>query len=188
MLSGTSDPPSPVQGQVAVGQNVGMAADSPGQGPARRFYWQEVSPRLAGTLYAAALLGDGSEVLGYDDEVSTDHDFGPRVQVFLAREADQAAMPAALAGLPERFESRQGHFSRAYPYDGWLGHQVESDHCGEPVHPGAIRGMPRWSTWSSARQPATVRTSPLRTSRARYAAVDAGRCSADPCGEHQRVP
>ena len=50
---------------------------------ARHLYQSAVAPRLAGVPHAAALLGHGSEVLGYDDAISTDHDFGPRVQVFL---------------------------------------------------------------------------------------------------------
>lgn len=33
--------------------------------------------------YASALIGPGSEVLGFDNEVSTDHDWRPRVFIFL---------------------------------------------------------------------------------------------------------
>ena len=50
----------------------------------------EAYPRLP---YAAALLGPGSEVLGYDTARSTDHDWGPRLQLFLA--AGDAGRPAA---------------------------------------------------------------------------------------------
>jgi hypothetical protein len=70
----------------------------------RRFYASAVAPLLGDVRHAAALLGDGSEVLGYDDDVSPDHDFGPRVQVFLAPDADQGAVRAALAGMSARFE------------------------------------------------------------------------------------
>ena len=33
--------------------------------------------------YAAALVGGGSQVLGYDTPMSTDHDWGPAVTLFL---------------------------------------------------------------------------------------------------------
>jgi hypothetical protein len=35
-------------------------------------------------IYSAALLGYGSDVLGYDTEISMDHNWGPRLQLFIA--------------------------------------------------------------------------------------------------------
>ena len=56
----------------------------------RRFFQEAVRPLLAHTFpamrYTAALLGPGSEVLGLDTEMSTDHDWGPRLFVFLREE------------------------------------------------------------------------------------------------------
>ena len=58
-----------------------------GQELSRRFYEDQVRPALdaafPGLPHAAALLGRGSEVLGYDDEMSQDHDWGARVLLFL---------------------------------------------------------------------------------------------------------
>lgn len=59
----------------------------PGITLAERLYVDHVRPILArhhGHLrYSAALIGSGSEVLGFDDEMSTDHHWGPRVMLFL---------------------------------------------------------------------------------------------------------
>ncbi|WP_136605024.1 DUF4037 domain-containing protein [Paenibacillus dokdonensis] len=56
----------------------------------RRFHAEVVEPLLTDSfpslMYSAALLGPGSEVLGYDTEMSTDHDWGPRVYLFLNEE------------------------------------------------------------------------------------------------------
>jgi hypothetical protein len=53
----------------------------------RRFYVEIVEPIMSDTYsflsYSSALIGPGSEVLGYDTEMSTDHDWGPRVYLFL---------------------------------------------------------------------------------------------------------
>ncbi|MBA3943380.1 MAG: DUF4037 domain-containing protein [Herpetosiphonaceae bacterium] len=61
-----------------------------------RFYWEAVRPLLddnyPGLPHAAARVGSGSDVLGFDTEMSTDHGWGPSVQIFL-RDAD-----AGLAG------------------------------------------------------------------------------------------
>lgn len=56
-----------------------------------------VAPVLAarGLPYTAALVGPGSDVLGFDDVTSTDHDWGPRLQVLLTPE-DHATHAAAL--------------------------------------------------------------------------------------------
>jgi len=46
------------------------------------FYLSTVAPLVDGIPHAAALIGEGSEVLGLDDGTSEDHDFGTRVMLF----------------------------------------------------------------------------------------------------------
>ena len=57
------------------------------------FYTEVVRPILLSHFprleYSAALIGWGSEVLGFDDAQSTDHNWGPRFQIFIAREEDE---------------------------------------------------------------------------------------------------
>lgn len=60
--------------------------------------------------HSAALLGWGSDVLGFDDVRSRDHGFGPRLQLFVAAEhvaavadAVEAALPDEIDGYPTRF-------------------------------------------------------------------------------------
>jgi hypothetical protein len=59
----------------------------PGLTLARDFFSEIVQPLLAenapAVSYAAALIGPGSDVLGFDTPVSRDHDWGPRLQLFL---------------------------------------------------------------------------------------------------------
>jgi hypothetical protein len=84
----------------------------PGVQLAERFYAEAVGPLLEreypGLPHAAALIGPGSEVLGYDTARSTDHDWGPRVQLFLSP-ADLARHRPQLTRLfaerlPQTFE------------------------------------------------------------------------------------
>jgi hypothetical protein len=68
------------------------------------FYEQVVRPLLAGRPHSAALLGWGSDVLGYDTERSTDHGWGPRLLVILGPDADVGRISRSLdTNLPEEF-------------------------------------------------------------------------------------
>jgi hypothetical protein len=69
-------------------------------------------PRLP---YSAGILGWSSEVLGYDDLTSTDHNWGPRFQLFLSKEdylsyADPVSdalseqLPLEFRGYPTNFD------------------------------------------------------------------------------------
>lgn len=81
----------------------------------RRLYNDAVRPLLLRHFphvgHTAALIGAGSEVLGFDTERSTDHDWGPRLQLFLEtadlvehgdkiRDLLAERLPTTIAGYP----------------------------------------------------------------------------------------
>ena len=72
------------------------------------FYRACVAPAIAAEFprlpHAAGLMGRGSEVLGYDDSMSTDHTWSARVTVFVPAEV-----------LLEQGESVQGQLSARIP-------------------------------------------------------------------------
>ena len=83
------------------------------------FFAEVVAPILADAFpnlpYSAALIGYGSEVLGYDTPRSTDHEWGPRLVLFLTEE-DHAAQGEAIRTtlaqqLPPLFLGHSTHFS-----------------------------------------------------------------------------
>jgi hypothetical protein len=91
------------------------AAFLPGLALSRRFYAERVRPVLdesfPGLPYSASLIGWGSEVLGFDSPRSADHNFGPRLQIFLGdderagavREEIGASLPGEFHGYPTVF-------------------------------------------------------------------------------------
>ncbi|MFL7838264.1 MAG: DUF4037 domain-containing protein [Candidatus Promineifilaceae bacterium] len=94
------------------------AAFIPGLELSRRFFAEAVTPLLERNFprvrCSAALLGAGSEVLGYDTPRSRDHDWGPRLQLFLD-EQDQRNLKEALyemlrEQLPKQFLGYSTHF------------------------------------------------------------------------------
>lgn len=105
------------------------AAFLPGLRLAEAFYGEAVRPLLDRAFprlpYAAALLGAGSEVLGFDTERSTDHDWGPRLQVLLSG-GDPAEVTAMLARhLPPTFRGYPTAFPVTREPGGRARHRVE---------------------------------------------------------------
>ncbi len=87
----------------------------PGLKLSELYYREAVQPVLARRFpdlaYSAALIGRGSEVLGFDTPQSMDHDWGPRLLLFLpdagfeerrdeVRAALDSDLPAAIHGVP----------------------------------------------------------------------------------------
>lgn len=67
--------------------------------------------RCQGLRYAAARVGTGSEVLGWDDAMSQDHDWALRLQLFVS-EADVPVVLSALdRHLPDSYQSRPARFA-----------------------------------------------------------------------------
>ena len=117
----------------------------PGLRLAGEFYAEVVRPLLDQSFpalrYAAALIGPGSEVLGFDSGRSTDHDWGPRLLLFLDDEDDgigalaedvgevmAGRLPSSFGGYPVRFAVTRD------PYGGER-HRVE------------VFGLGGWLTW-----------------------------------------
>ena len=97
---------------------------------AQRFYADVVAPLLARAMprlrYAAGRLGSGSDVLGLDDAMSRDHDWGCRLTL-LVDGPDRDVVPQISALLERELpESYQGYPVR-FPvtWDSSLSHKVE---------------------------------------------------------------
>ncbi|MEZ4536170.1 MAG: DUF4037 domain-containing protein [Cyanobacteriota/Melainabacteria group bacterium] len=110
------------------------------------FFKDAVEPVLdevGGQLrYSAGLIGPGSEVLGFDNEISSDHHWGPRVMLFLEPgEVEQLGgtlktvlshkLPRSYKGYPTSFTAPGGDSGNAvvqmldYENKGLINHRVE---------------------------------------------------------------
>lgn len=96
----------------------------------RSFYTDVVEPllrrALPGLSYAAARLGSGSDVLGLDDAMSRDHDWGCRLTLLVDDEA-RDLVPRISAILEDELPERFGEYPVRFPvtWDSLLSHQVE---------------------------------------------------------------
>lgn len=110
------------------------------------FYQEAVRPILdqefPNLTHSAALIGDGSEILGFDTDLSTDHHWGPRAMLFLDA-SDFAAskdkiievmshqLPLTFRGYPTNYTGADGHGVKLLePTDSYpIHHRVEVYTC-----------------------------------------------------------
>ncbi len=83
-----------------------------------------------GLDHAAALLGSGSEVLGFDSPRSTDHDWGPRLQILTGAGAEAEPEAGQLGQLAGWLERRLPESFRGYP----VFFPASHDPAGAPRH------------------------------------------------------
>ena len=103
-----------------------------------RAYYEEVVAALVGDVpHAAGRLGWGSDVLGYDTERSTDHGWGPHLQLFVGardvarvRSAIDAGLPSSFRGWPTSYgwdDVAPRHWVEVWELGKWLAHHLGCD-------------------------------------------------------------
>jgi hypothetical protein len=124
----------------------------PGLDLAEAFYREAVRPVLdrhyPGLVHSAALLGYGSEVLGYDTPRSMDHEWAPRGLLFLS-ESDEAAHGKAIAELlgrelPHEFRGLPVDLVRSSPTDNAVMTRVAEGPVQHRVQVVTVGGFCRW--------------------------------------------
>ncbi|MGB8644478.1 MAG: DUF4037 domain-containing protein [Anaerolineae bacterium] len=165
----------------------------PGLTLAELFYSQAARPILEqyypGLSYAAALIGWGSEVLGYDDVQSRDHHWGPRFLLLLSEQDSPCAADIATilsAHLPTRFRGYSTHYGPPDSVGVRLAVDVESGPVNHLIHIEPLRSFLDWYLGVNPLQelqPADW----LALSEQKLLTVTAGRVFADTLGELTRV-
>lgn len=107
-----------------------MSAFVRGLDLAGAFYAEAVAPLLGDVPHSASLLGWGSDILGFDTIRSTDHGWGPRLQVFVpaahvpeVQSLIQAELPPEFHGWPTQFgwdAHPVKHHVEVASFDEWL--------------------------------------------------------------------
>ena len=112
----------------------------PGLKLSEKFYNEVIRPILddsfPGLAHTAGLIDGGSEVLGYDDETSVDHNWGPRLMLFLSvedyrRYSEQIKIVLANR-IPYEFGGYPTNFTAHLPDKG--GAQLMQSICQGPVN------------------------------------------------------
>jgi hypothetical protein len=109
----------------------------PGVALAGAFYADVVTP-LVEVPHTACLLGEGSEVLSYDSVRSTDHEWGPRVQLLVTGNHAKEVRDRLARGLPSEYDgyptawyslarNAVTHHIEVTTFDEWIVAQLGAD-------------------------------------------------------------
>ena len=147
---------------------------------AREYYFQVGRPMLEAPFpeylpkIAAGLVGDGSECLGFDDEISRDHDFGPSFCLWLTKDDYDAVgeeMQHAYASLPGEF----------------LGFPARNTSARGDGRVGVLEIRQFYGRYIGAEQPPKSLKRWLYLPEDKLAAVTAGAVFEDSLGEFSRI-
>ena len=124
----------------------------PGSKLSELFYREAAKPILDTFFpqlpYSAALIGWGSEVLGYDDVQSSDHHWGPRFLLFLSAEDHKQSKDAIhetlSQNLPHRFRGYATSFGEPDEIGVRLPSETESGPVNHMVHIETVESFFKW--------------------------------------------
>jgi len=166
----------------------------PGLKLSELFYSEAAKPILESFFpqvsYSAALLGWGSEVLGYDDIQSSDHHWGPRFFLFLSPndyEQYKDAISETLSHkLPHRFRGYSTNFGEPDEIGVRLPAATESGPVNHMIHIETIESFFKWYLGCNAYGPITA-VDWLSFSEHKLLGVTSGRVFHDGLGELEEM-
>jgi hypothetical protein len=166
----------------------------PGLKLSELFYSEAAKPILDNSFpqlaYSAALLGWGSEVLGYDDIRSSDHHWGPRFFLFLSPEDylqhKQAIFETLSHNLPHRFRGYATNFGEADEVGVRHLSETDSGPVNHMIHIETIENFFGWYLGCNPYAPITA-ADWLSFSEHKLLAVTSGRVFHDGLGELEEI-
>ena len=166
----------------------------PGLKLSELFYAEAAKPILDAFFpqlsYSAALLGWGSEVLGYDDVQSSDHHWGPRFLLFFSpadyKQYKDAISETLSRNLPHRFRGYATSFGKPDEIGVRLPSETDSGPVNHMIHIETIEGFFRWCLGCNPYAKLTA-ADWLSFSENKLLAVTSGRVFHDGLGELEEI-